>query len=47
MAQRETNIKLDKHDRDIKSTNNRLEGTREDIIEKVAENKDDLIERLA
>jgi seryl-tRNA synthetase len=37
---------LDKHDRELKNTNIKLDGTREDLIEKVHDTKEDLKDRL-
>ena len=45
-AQKQTNIALDKHDRELKGTNIKLDGTREDLIEKVHDTKEDLKDRL-
>jgi hypothetical protein len=37
---------MDKHERELKSTNIKLEGTREDLIEKIHDTKEDLKDRL-
>ena len=46
ISQKQTNIALDKHDRELKGTNIKLDGTREDLIEKVHDTKEDLKDRL-
>tara|TARA_B110000285_G_scaffold214885_1_gene260719 strand:+ start:100 stop:297 length:198 start_codon:yes stop_codon:yes gene_type:complete len=45
-SQKQTSIALDKHDRELKNTNIKLDGTREDLIEKVHDTKEDLKDRL-
>ena len=37
---------LDKHDKELKSTNNKLDGFREDLFEKINDTKEDLKDRL-